>query len=123
MDAMFISDKDEEIWYGDKKTAEAMKFEQLKKNFHFALRRLSLSGCPAKNWPFDLKELLKKTDPEWDSFLYLASTNKTNGKLDLDFSQCRMNEKNMSLMSFALGDNKTGRSKISTLNLSRNFLG
>jgi hypothetical protein len=39
-----ISDKDHEIWYGEKKVAEEMKLDQLEKKFHFGLQRFNLSG-------------------------------------------------------------------------------
>lgn len=44
LNAMSISDKDHELWYGDKKEAENMEKEQLTKKFNFALEYLCVEG-------------------------------------------------------------------------------
>ena len=41
---MNISDKDHELWYGDKKEADNMEKDQLVKKFHCALEYVSFEG-------------------------------------------------------------------------------
>jgi hypothetical protein len=42
LESFYISDFDNEIWYGDKNVAKEMKKEQLEKNLHFGLLKLDL---------------------------------------------------------------------------------
>ena len=41
---MNISDKDHELWYGDRKEADNMEKDQLVQKFHFSLDYLSFEG-------------------------------------------------------------------------------
>ena len=72
---MNISDRDHEIWYGDRKEADNMEKEQLVKKFHFALEYLS---CEGKNQALKLthtfkpKDILRQTKPIWPQLLHLA---------------------------------------------------
>jgi len=40
-----ISDQDHELWYGEKRIADEMKYEQLEKKFYFGLEYFNISGA------------------------------------------------------------------------------
>jgi len=57
--ACYISDKDHEEWYGDKKIAKDMNKEQLVRHYEWGLEYLDLKDCSAGNATFNLKEYQK----------------------------------------------------------------
>ena len=111
---MYISDKDHEELYGDKKLAQEMVREQLAKKMYCNLRFLNvrqskLAPLSAVNY----KQILKMTNPEWPRILRLA----TKGPMALNFKGCGLTAKDCETLAYMLADNPFGESKISSLAL------
>ena len=54
-ESFYVSDYDNEMWYGDKNVAKEMKKEQLVNNLHFGLLKLDLGDSSLTRSPFRLK--------------------------------------------------------------------
>jgi hypothetical protein len=75
MTSFKVSDKDEELLYGDKKTADEMKTTQLEKKFHCKLEYLDFDSSILKELGtgFKPKTIVKATTPDWPVFLHFMT--------------------------------------------------
>lgn len=55
-ESFYVSDYDNELWYGDKNVAKEMKKEQLEKNLYFGLQKLNLQDSILSKSLFRLKD-------------------------------------------------------------------
>jgi hypothetical protein len=116
--AMEVSEQDHELWYGDKKTAQAMEKEQLVKSFHCNLKVLDLQWSHAMaGAPFRYKNTAKLSNPTWPSFLKLAASTD----LILNMRDSRWGG-HLDMLTYAIGENPTGACKMVSLELSKNPL-
>lgn len=113
---MYISDRDHEELYGDKKLAQEMVRQQLAKKMYCNLRFLNVrmskvSPLTSVNY----KKIQKMTNPEWPRILELA----TKSPMALNFKSCGLTAKDCETLAFMLADNPFGESKITSLALHR----
>jgi len=59
IDSLNISNKDHELWYGDKKVAQEMKKEDLVKHMNFKIKYLNIAEGPIGNFGVNYKTLKK----------------------------------------------------------------
>lgn len=59
LQGLYISKKDHEDWYGDKKMANEMVKEDLEKHLHCNLKMLNFRGSTLGGFPTNFKQLLK----------------------------------------------------------------
>ena len=57
MAATHISNKDHELWYGDKRIASEMKKEDLEKKMHFGLKYLNVRQSKLNGMPSNYKSI------------------------------------------------------------------
>lgn len=107
---MNISDQDHEYWYGDRKVAEAMQKEQLDRKMHFKMKFIDFQNSNLANWGLNFKPkvIVKQTNPAWPNFLNWVS----QSGLDLNLRDCKLNNKDMELFAYAIGQNPVGACKI-----------
>lgn len=120
LDALYISDKEHEEWYGDAKIASQMTHDQLEKNLHCGLAYLNLIGSVMGDTGFRVKNYADKNDPKWPKLIeVLAKTNIDT----LNFSTCAIDSKAIELYSCAIGENPIAPcANLKRLDLSRNAI-
>ena len=73
MESFYVSDYDNETWYGDKNVAKEMKKEQLERNLHFGLLKLDLGDSLINTSTFKLKDFEIQKEPNWPVLIKLLS--------------------------------------------------
>ena len=111
---MCISVKDHEKWYGEEKIANKMEKEDLKKHFHCNLKFLNMRQNNISGMPFNYKNILKQSEPTWPTILELAAKNE----LDLNLKRSNLQKGDMETISYMIGENPFGASKLRNLSLS-----
>ena len=71
--AMMMSEKDHEVWYGDKKLANEMEKDQLVAKFHCNLKFMSVAGSKIGGFGHNFKKIQKMTTQEWPRLLELGT--------------------------------------------------
>ena len=73
LESFYVSDYDNETWYGDKNVAKEMKKEQLERNLHFGLLKLDLGDSLINTSTFKLKDFEIQKEPNWPVLIKLLS--------------------------------------------------
>ena len=68
-ESLKISNKDHELWYGDKKIAGEMQKDDLVKRMHFNLKLMNITDGNIGNFGVNYKALKKQKKPEWPVIL------------------------------------------------------
>jgi len=118
VNALYISNKDHELMYGDKKLAKEMEKADIERHMHCNIKFLNMSNSTIGGFTWNYKHILKETKPEWPKILELA----TKTKLIINLKKCEFKSKDMETIAYMLANNPYGASKITSLNLSRNAL-
>ena len=72
---LYVSERDHEFWYGDKRLAQEMEKDQLVSKMYCNLKILNTSECRLRGMykVHDYKKILKQTEQDWPNILELAT--------------------------------------------------
>ena len=88
--------------------------EELERKLHCGLKFLNLRACNIGGMPFNFKEILKQKEPQWPLVLEWVTKNQ----LDLNLKRGNLQRADMETLSYMIGENPRGASKVRNLSLS-----
>lgn len=104
--SLYVSNKDHEEWYGDRKTASEMEKDDLERKMHFNLKFFNVRASKLNGICANYKQILKQARPDWPKMLELV----TKSPMILNFKKVGLRAKDVETIAYMLAENPYGAS-------------